>query len=231
MKINEILSEAGFWRGVAKGVGKGVADLVAPGAVDQFKKSGAVDQFKKSIGITRSKTSASPNIDAYLSQMKGSQPEVDPRVQGIFDDLYRKAQAQGNTINFDDIKKAFSAGLTESTDAGEMAILVAKMLLAKGIKVVGAPPEATTTDKLVSFGNTQVPVGHRLKIVLPSNKQTYYKYPNGTWYWLAIAALPKGSTINPLQQVPANQADQLDGLTTLKASAVFEKLPQAKKSR
>lgn len=96
--------------------------------------------------------------------------------------------------------------------------------------MVYMPPQgAATTVK--SFGNMRVPAGQRLKVTLRNN-QTYYKYPDGRWFWLAISNLPKGSTISPLQSVPEKEALQLDSLNSDQALSVnFERVTNKKTTR
>lgn len=104
----------------------------------------------------------------------------------------------------------------------------ADKLSAQQQAAAGAP--VPPPDHVKTFGDTRVPAGQRLKVIA-ANKQTYYKYPNGSWYWLAMPSLPKGSTLNPLQQVPEKEAQQLDALNMTTVSASFENLATTKKRK
>lgn len=139
---------------------------------------------------------------------------------GVGYKLARGALGIGNTI-----ASVMSPSLADKTKAAAAQAdeLTAQQQAAAGASE--APPAYVKT-----FGDTRIPTGQRLKVIA-ANKQTYYKYPNGIWYWLAMPALPKGSSLNPLQQVPEKQAQQLDALNTTTASASFENLAAAKKRK
>ena len=80
MKINEIITEAGFW----KGVGKGLSDIVAPGAWDSIRQQQAIKGFVNQPQKTRVQKPRTKKPKVALPQDPVQQATTsDPTIQPI----------------------------------------------------------------------------------------------------------------------------------------------------
>ena len=208
MKINEVVVE-GFWSGTGKmlgaglkGVVKGVADVVAPGSVDQIKAA------RNSANIDK----IAPNMAKY---------DKDEEAQAILDELLKQAQANGGNMNFDDVKAAAAGQAGVSEAQGQFnpqltAYLIMKLQSA-GVTIKGIPQaageKAPKEKKVPGFTVTQ-----QDPLVVQYKKTDFTLNDNGEWVYLGSAKvlnnpqmermldLASGHTSAPKQTVPTKKA-------------------------
>ncbi len=163
MKINEVIVEGiigNMAKAVGKGIVKGAADFVAPGAEKRLKAAKYSRQFDK-MGAEARKW------------------ETDPEVQAAVEELLRKAQANGGSVDFDDIKASATRGSGLSEAEGQfdekLAWYLVKKLQAAGVTINGLPqeqpeeqPEEKPTASMVGrYGKKPAPT------VQPTQPQQY----------------------------------------------------------
>ena len=177
MKIRDVVVE-GFWGAAGnivgaglKGVAKGVADVVAPGSVDQIKS------VRNSANIDK----IAPSMEKYNN---------DKEAQAILDQLLKQAQANGGNMNFDDVKAAAAGQAGVSEAQGQFnpqltAYLIMKLQSA-GVTIKGMPQaagEKTPKEKKVpGFTVTQWD-----PLVVQYKKTDYTLNDNGEWVYLGSA--------------------------------------------
>ena len=204
MKIRDVVVE-GFWGAAGnivgaglKGVAKGVADVVAPGSVDQIKS------VRNSANIDK----IAPSMEKYNN---------DKEAQAILDQLLKQAQANGGNMNFDDVKAA-AAGLAEAQGQfnPQLTAYLIMKLQSAGVTIKGMPQaageKAPKEKKVPGFTVTQ-----QDPLVVQYKKTDYTLNDNGEWVYLGSAKvlnnpqlermldLASGHTSAPNQQPTASK--------------------------
>ena len=163
MKINEIVTEGfmgtvgGLAGSVAKGIGKGVVDAAAPGAVDKIKgaKYAYDNRVRTSSADANSSeykdTTAARNLHTKMLSDRG----LREKLQAAANKLEQQARANGNTIDPEDVKQGMhdagiAEAISESADSDAEYHYLVSLLQNAGVTVRGyvAPGDmlATATD-------------------------------------------------------------------------------------
>jgi hypothetical protein len=209
MKINEVVVE-GFWSGTSKmlgaglkGVVKGVADVVAPGSVDQIKAA------RNSANIDK----IAPSLTKY---------DKDEEAQAILDELLKQAQANGGKVNFDDIKVASlgKAGLAEAQGQfnPQLTVYLIMKLQSAGVTIKGMPQAAGENGPQPKSipGFT---VANTDPLLVQYKKNEYTLNDEGEWsYVVSGKPINNGPLSRLLDQVtgnePVNRKTELTANTT-----------------
>ena len=179
MKIKEIMVEGvldtvyGAATSVVKGIGKGVADAIAPGAVDKLKRLG----YQKS----------------ELTKQTASQAPAPAIITKAMADLHQLATQSNNTVTIDQIAAILARYITHNDKdklMGEVRY-IGNRLVAAGVNVpeIVAAQTATAgaetgTSHIVQTGDT-VKWNKKTGILTisgPAGVGTYKKARSGQWY-------------------------------------------------
>ena len=150
MKINEIVTEGfmgtvgGLAGSVAKGIGKGVVDAAAPGAVDKIKgaKYAYDNRVRTSAADANSgeykDTTAARNLHTKMLSDRG----LREKLPAAANKLEQQARANGNTIDPDDVKQGMhdagiAEAISESADSDAEYHYLVSLLQNAGVTVRG----------------------------------------------------------------------------------------------